>query len=189
MSHRDLFRRKLACAYPSSAQPGRDSPTRSGARPAAAFWAALILAATSVSAPAFAQTLFTERTEAALIGDVSSESWGTAVGDYNNDGWMDISMLNHRERASIYRNNGDGTLSNVILTTTAGAGLLNDRFEDHHQSVFSDVDGDGDDDLMYVGNSSFEFRRFLSTGRLQRKNLARPARCQSQRYSDAHRLP
>ena len=50
-----------------------------------------------------------------------AQGWaqGVCVGDYNNDGWEDL-FLTYYGQNRLYRNNGDGTFTNV----TAEAGLL-----------------------------------------------------------------
>ena len=65
--------------------------------------------------------------------------------DFNNDGWQDLYVVNDFGRKNLYRNNGDGTFSDVAAEMGAedvGAGMSVSWF---------DYDGDGAPDL-YVGN-------------------------------------
>jgi len=53
---------------------------------------------------------FENATESA--GIITSRMVGVSFGDYNDDGWPDIWALGWDEKW-LYRNNGDGTFSNV----------------------------------------------------------------------------
>ena len=55
---------------------------------------------------------FTETGAAAGIND-GSQSWSTAIEDYDNDGDMDILLSNISDTNKLYRNNGDGTFTDV----------------------------------------------------------------------------
>lgn len=106
--------------------------------------------------PVHAQIAFDNVTDSSLFGAmVSSESWGVSFGDYNGDGWADVIANDHRNRAAFYRNNGDGTLSNVLLTVGSSSTNLMNRFQDQHMLGFGDVDGDGDDDIGENRNHFF----------------------------------
>lgn len=83
-------------------------------------------------------------------------SGGVALLDYDNDGWLDIYLVNGSTfealagkepppRAALFRNNGDGTFSDV----TARAGVANERWG--FGAVSCDFDNDGWPDL-YVTN-------------------------------------
>ncbi len=98
---------------------------------------------------------FTDVTAAAGIvlpnATTGVQSTGVAWGDYDNDGDMDLFMtalvggLPH----TLYRNDGDGTFTNV----SAAAGV-NPKLP-AAATVFGDVDNDGDLDL-YVVSAEFE---------------------------------
>lgn len=55
---------------------------------------------------------FTETGAAAGIND-GSQSWSSAIEDYDNDGDMDILLSNISDTNKLYRNNGDGTFTDV----------------------------------------------------------------------------
>src|SRR6202041_1542415 len=68
-------------------------------------------------------------------------SWG----DYDNDGWPDLYVVNDFGRKNLYRNNGNGTFSDVAPKVGAedvGAGM---------SVCWSDLDGDGAEDI-YVAD-------------------------------------
>ena len=87
---------------------------------------------------------FTDVTKEAGVGD-REYGLGVAVGDYDNDGDMDIYANNYGPNI-LYRNNGDGTFTDV----TKQAGVANDS-KVGAGACFLDADKDGDLDL-YVSN-------------------------------------
>jgi hypothetical protein len=91
---------------------------------------------------------FTEVTAKARLGD-SGWHTGCSVGDYDNDGDMDLFVTNYGPNR-LYRNNADGTFADV----TAAAGVAGPTWNPPKWSMgagFGDVDNDGDLDL-YVPN-------------------------------------
>ncbi len=87
---------------------------------------------------------FTEVTEKAGVGDMGY-GLGVAVGDYDNDGYLDLYLNNYGPNV-LYHNNGNGTFTDV----TEKAGVAN-GFKVGAGTCFLDMDKDGDVDL-YVSN-------------------------------------
>jgi hypothetical protein len=69
---------------------------------------------------------------------------GVAAGDFDGDGDDDLYFLNQLGANALYRNNGDGTFTDV--TATAGPVALADRI--CTAAAFNDIDNDGDQDLF-----------------------------------------
>lgn len=80
------------------------------------------------------------------VRDVSSATGGSSWGDYDLDGWIDLYTCNYVEPNKLYRNNGNGTFTNVV----AALGV-DPPWPLSLQSAFVDIDRDGDSDL-YVAS-------------------------------------
>jgi hypothetical protein len=80
---------------------------------------------------------------------------GVAAGDIDGDGDDDLYFLNQLGANGLYRNNGDGTFTDV--TAAAGPVALADRI--CSAAAFNDIDNDGDQDLFVAstrgGNALF----------------------------------
>lgn len=63
---------------------------------------------------------FTESGAAAGVND-GSQSWSSAIEDYDNDGFMDILLSNISDTNKLFRNNGDGTFTDIFATTGIAA--------------------------------------------------------------------
>lgn len=90
---------------------------------------------------------FTNVAEAAGA-DVAIDAMSTTIGDYNNDGWLDIYVANTQEGNAFLQNNGDGTFTDIAATN----GTLFESVA--WGSVFLDADHDTDLDL-YVSASVY----------------------------------
>jgi hypothetical protein len=79
---------------------------------------------------------------------------GASAGDYDGDGWQDLLVTAYGSRNILYRNNGDGTFSDV----TEKAGLAAPGW--YTCSVWFDFDKDGKLDLFV--SSFVEYRKALN---------------------------
>ncbi|GIX05853.1 MAG: RNA-binding protein [Candidatus Poribacteria bacterium] len=86
---------------------------------------------------------FTDVTDLAGVGD-EGYGHGACVGDYDNDGDLDLYVTNFGPNV-LYQNNGDGTFTDV----SQRAGVADARWSS--SAAFADYDQDGDLDL-YVAN-------------------------------------
>ncbi len=97
---------------------------------------------------------------AARMGlDKTSGGRGTAVFDYDNDGWLDIAVTSAFGGATLYHNNGDGTFTDVSISS----GL--DTATNTFAVVAGDYNNDGFTDL-YITRSGF----YVGEGQLFRNN-------------------
>ena len=87
---------------------------------------------------------------------------GAAWGDYNNDGWPDLFVANDTTPNYLYRNNGNGTFTEV--GAPAGVAYSEDGREQASMGVeFEDIDNDGWLDIM-VTNFSDDYSTLYRNG-------------------------
>jgi PKD repeat protein len=108
---------------------------------------------TSSTTQQVAVSIFQDVTELAGIND-DETGMAVACGDYDNDGWVDIYVVNDpygswSGKNILYRNNGDGTFTDV--TDIAGVGDEGMG----RSAVLGDYDNDGYLDLYVVNGKTF----------------------------------
>lgn len=115
-------------------------------------------AAMKGEAPAPAAALFRNNhdgtfTNVASQAGVSNNRWGVgvAVGDFDNDGWPDLYVTNLTGGNRLYRNNHDGTFTDVAAAAGVALGGWSTG------PTFGDYDGDGFLDLFVPGYVSYDF--------------------------------
>ena len=107
---------------------------------------------------------FTELTQQAGLAEAPFYSHAAVVGDYNNDGMPDLLVTGYGGLL-LYRNNGDGTFSNVLAETGLTHSLWNAG------AAWGDVNADGNMDLYLVSyvNWSFEITPYRSPSQEKRE--------------------
>ena len=95
------------------------------------------------------------------IARVAGRAMGVTVGDYDNDGWPDIFVANDSMESFLYRNNHDGTFTNVALEQNVAFGQ-NGEATTAMGPVFADCHNQGWLDL-FVSDGTYQ--RYYRNGR------------------------
>ncbi len=104
------------------------------------------------------QGRFEDVAESSGVGD-GSGSIAVAVGDYDNDGFLDLFVANSSpDRHRFYRNNGDGTFESDARAADALAMIQDVSASD---ATFLDFDNDGFIDLLVAGQGDGPSLRLL----------------------------
>ena len=97
--------------------------------------------------------MFTDVTRQSTISSIEQPLYGSNVCDWNNDGWPDVITAPYcREPGSLWKNNGDGTFTDVA----AEVNYIGNRGGDNGQTMCqweampADFDNDGDMDILQV---------------------------------------
>ncbi len=91
--------------------------------------------------------------------DDNAQSWSTVFEDFDNDGDFDAFIVNHDFQNRLFRNNGDGTFTDVVASSGIDAGDLG-----AWENASGDFNNDGFMDIfsgliheLYLGNGDLTF--------------------------------
>jgi enediyne biosynthesis protein E4 len=90
---------------------------------------------------------FTDVSERAGIANPPGRAMGVTVGDFDNDGWPDIYVANDQMESYLYRNNHDGTFTNVAIEQNVAYGTNGDT-PSAMGPIFADYDNHNALDLF-----------------------------------------
>jgi ASPIC and UnbV/FG-GAP-like repeat len=105
---------------------------------------------------------FEDRTAASGLTTALYAGYGSAWGDFNGDGRLDVWIGNHMYQPGLYLNQGGGTFANITGSAWSGDPLL-----DAHGAAWADFDNDGDQDMaelsgVNMGTSSHKKYFFVN---------------------------
>lgn len=100
---------------------------------------------------------YTEVGAAAGCNDMA-QSWSTGIADYDNDGDMDFLDSNISETNKLYKNNGDGTFTDIYATTNIASqvGSWEIQAQDFNNDGFVDFMWENSKEL-YLNNGDMTF--------------------------------
>lgn len=119
--------------------------------------------------------------ESGLNRNNTRYSFCCAWSDYNRDGWPDLCVVNDFGRKNLYRNNGDGTFTDVAARAgvdDVGAGM---------SACWLDYDNDGDEDL-YIANMWTAAGERISAQDIFKKDSSKDVRALYQKHAMGNSL-
>lgn len=93
---------------------------------------------------------------------IGAQSWSSDFGDMDNDGDMDVFVLNYDVESQFLENDGSGVFTNIIASsgisgTTTFFGM-NVNFDDFNNDTYLDILITGDDEhRLYINNGDMTF--------------------------------
>jgi hypothetical protein len=106
---------------------------------------------------------FTDVSQKAGIANRNGKGLGVSFADYDRDGFEDIFVANDSVQCFLYRNNGNGTFSEMGLL--AGVGYNEDGKTFAGMGIdFSDYDNDGHPDIVVTDLSNERYMLFRNEG-------------------------
>ncbi len=135
----------LGCAHSSEGAPRNDPDP--GGQPVKRVFADVTVRA-GLAAPHHKPVLDPKLEN--IMPWMASVGAAAAAGDFDGDGWIDLYVTSSRKGTPnhLYRNNGDGTFSDVA--ETAGLADLNDDGGTSMDAIWADFNNDGRLDLYLV---------------------------------------
>jgi hypothetical protein len=126
----------------------------------------------------FSQAQFSDVTEAAGLTRIG-KNHGVAVADFNNDGWDDIFAFCREAPCQMYKNNGDGTFTDVAKdagvnhTGTPSACVWADINNDGWLDLF--VGNRDENNLLYINNGNGTFNNIAGSAGVMMGNKVKAA--------------
>ena len=106
---------------------------------------------------------FSDVSKVSGILEAEGKALGVAFGDFDGNGWTDISVANDQFQQFLFRNDGDGTFTEVSLLAGVAFDADGEEFSGMG-TVFADLGNDGFPDIVTTTLSEEEFSFFHNRG-------------------------